>query len=467
MYLSCLPSLVFIFAVFVVSILSAQADQWIRSDYILTMAKGQTDALDGFIQIGEDGSIVAIAAGAPEGVDAEAIIDARGKIVVPGFVSGHNHLWQSAFRGLASEQELYGWLAGLHWTYGEHFESGDMYNFTLYGALDQLAHGITTTLNHSQNIAPTYADYMEQFAAEMAAGQHFIFSYVLDSEEATAAGRKAKLVDLMDATAAIEDRHVCLGFGLHGTGIYRSIQRHHEEVALAKELDLDMQIHYLEEKAQSYEKGQAMFSDLSADGGVWDGLVYAHFIHVTDEILTASAAAGAKMIWNPLSNGRLASGLADIPKYLEAGLAIGMGVDGSASADVCDPFQNMRMGMYALRMRDSSAAVMSCYDILSLHTLQTAKVLEVADRVGSLEVGKYADFLIVTPEAPIFDPYATLILASSASDIESVWVRGVKQVADGELLHHDMGAIKAEVAQRIARIVQVESAAPDESAQVD
>jgi len=440
------------------------ADQWIRSDYILTMANGSSDPVDGYLRISNNGVIVAVAEGEPSIAVDDALIDARGKIVIPGFVSGHNHLWQSAFRGLASDQELYGWLRALHWTYGDYFQDGDMYQFTLYGALDQLANGITTTLNHSQNVAPTYEQYLEQFKAEMDAGQHFVFSYVLDQDESEPEIRKAKLLSLIEDTARRPAPHACLGFGLHGVGIYRSMESHREEVALAKELDLDMQIHYLEEKAESLENGQAKFEDLAEKSGVWDGLVYAHFIHVTDKILDTSAKAGAKMIWNPLSNGRLASGLADIPKYLSAGLKIGMGVDGSASGDVCDPFQNMRMGMYALRMRDSEAAVMSSYGILQMHTLKTAEVLEVDDRVGSLEPGKYADFLIVQPESAVFDPYSTLALATSASDIESVWVRGKKQVENGQLLHHDMAEIKKEVARRVARIVSDQSTSQSSSA---
>ena len=429
-----------------------RADTWVVSDNILTLADYEQAPIDGYLHIAEDGTILAVSTGKPDAKEGDTVIDAQGKIVLPGFVSGHNHLWQSAFRGIASDKELYGWLQSLHWTYGEHFQERDMYTFTLYGALDQLKHGITTTLNHSQNIAPTYTDYIEQFEAEMDAGQHFVFSYILDMAEPTAAGRKAKLVELMESTQALSEPHACLGFGIHGIGIYFNLDRHKEEVAVAKELNLDMQVHYLEEKSESLENGQAKFEDYFEAVGLWDGLVYAHFIHVTDTILQNSIAARAKMIWNPLSNGRLASGLADIPGYQKSGLEVGMGVDGAASADICDPFQNMRMGMYALRMRDSSAEVMSCYDILRLHTLKTAEVLKVSDRVGSLEAGKYADFLIVEPESPIFDPYATLVMATSAPNIESIWVRGVKQVEANELLYHDLPAIKEEVATRVARI---------------
>lgn len=440
---------------------NAKSGTLIRCDYILTMVQGEMEPVDGYMTVSTDGKILSVDSGDAPDIEGFKFIDATGKIIIPGFVSGHNHLWQSAFRGIAGDEELYGWLQSLHWTYGKYFTDGDMYHFTLYGALDQLINGITTTLNHSQTVAPTYAHYMEQFEAEMDAGQHFVFSYVLDGFEESAEGRKAKLVSLIESTKALEGPHACLGFGLHGVGIYRNMDRHYEEVTIAKELGLDMQIHYLEEKAESYEKGQAKFADLCSHDGVWDGLVYAHFIHVTDEILEVSAQAGAKMIWNPLSNGRLASGLADIPRYLDSGIAIGMGVDGAASADICDPFQNMRMGMYALRMRDSKASVMPCYDILQLHTIKTAEVLEVADRVGSLEPGKYADFLIINPESPIFDPYATVVVASSASDIESVWVRGKPQVIETKLVYHDLEKIKDEVARRVDRIVAAEIAARD------
>jgi cytosine/adenosine deaminase-related metal-dependent hydrolase len=427
---------------------------YVRSDMIVTMADGPASVIDGYMEVGDDGRIIRIEAGDPDPLAVDELVDARGRIVMPGFLSGHNHLWQSAFRGLAGDKELYGWIENLHWTYGKFFQDGDMYNFTMHGALDQLRNGITSTMNHTQTIAPSYTNYMEQYTAEMDAGQHFIYSYALDNKESDFSLRKAKLVDLIAANESIEGPNPCLGFGLHGVGIYMGGEILKQEVSIAKELDLDIQIHYLEEKAQSLDSGQSKFVEFQAAGGVWDGLVYAHFIHVTDEILDASVAAGTKMIWNPLSNGRLASGLADIPHYLDEGLQIGMGVDGAASADIADPFQNMRMGMYALRMRDSDAGVMSAYQVLELHTLKTAQVLEVADQVGSLEPGKLADFLIIDPVSPVIDPYGTLVFATDASNIDSVWVSGVKQVEAGEPLLHDFEAVRAEMSQRVARIVK-------------
>lgn len=427
---------------------------YVRSDMIVTMADGPESVVDGYMEVGDDGRILRIEAGDPDLSEADELIDARGRIVMPGFLSGHSHLWQSAFRGIAGDKELYGWIGDLHWTYGKFFGEGDMYSFTLHGALDQLVNGITAGLNHSQSIGASYDNYMEQFTAGMDAGQHFIYSYALDANEPDPEARKAKLVALIAENEALAGPNPCLGFGLHGVGIYMGEDVLEQEVSVAKELDLDIQVHYLEEKAESLESGQSKFNEMKNAGMVSDGLVYAHFIHVSDDILSDSVAAGAKMIWNPLSNGRLASGLADVPHYMEEGLQVGMGVDGAASADIADPFQNMRMGMYALRMRDSDAEIMGAYEVLELHTLKTAEVLEIADQVGSLEPGKLADFLIIDPVSPVFDPYGTLVFATDASHIDSVWVQGVKQVENGEPLLHDFAAVRADMNQRVARIVK-------------
>ena len=123
-----------------------------------------------------------------------------------------------------------------------------------------------------------------------------------------------------------------------------------------------------------------------------------------------------------------ASGLADIPKYRKLGVAVGMGLDGQASADLSDPFENMRMGLYATRMKYQSATAMSVYDILAQHTIRSAEVMKVADRVGSLSRGKFADFLVLNPLdpdiGPLFDVIASVVVSCSSRNLAGVYVGG-------------------------------------------
>ncbi|MES2603537.1 MAG: amidohydrolase family protein, partial [Pseudomonadota bacterium] len=156
-----------------------QAQVLVENAILITVQEGVDVPMTGYLLAGADGLITAIGPGTYSGQlpAGTTRIDATDKFVIPGFVSGHNHLWQSAFRGIALDKVLYPWLDALHRTYGPHFGEGDFYWFTLHGALDQLLHGITTTYSHSQRLNSNEEQYLESMEAEMEVGQHFIFSY--------------------------------------------------------------------------------------------------------------------------------------------------------------------------------------------------------------------------------------------------------------------------------------------------
>ena len=228
------------------------------------------------------------------------------------------------------------------------------------------------------------------------------------------------------------------------------------DARLMRDYGLSNQTHYLE--APIDKEGQrARFAYLITAGSLGPDLFFGHFIHTDEAILKTVAAAGSGMSWNPLSNGRLASGIADIPKYLTLGVKVGMGVDGQASADLPDPFENMRMGLYFIRAKYESALVMQPLDVLRLHTMGSATVMGVADKIGSLESGKFADFLVVDPgsgfdRAPVYDPVATLVFACNTQNLAAVYVGGHCVMRAGNTLDHDAAAVAAEVARRVGRI---------------
>ena len=174
-YLYCLSALL-LFALHSV----CHALTLVEGATILTMAEADKDAFIGYLLIDDEGQIRQVAEGTYEGSTVDTKINASGKIIIPGFVSGHSHLWQSAFRGISANTETWPWLHAMPWKYGDHFAEGDFYNFTLHGALDQLAHGITTTYNHSQRLEATEEHYLESLTASLDSGQRFVFAYKSD-----------------------------------------------------------------------------------------------------------------------------------------------------------------------------------------------------------------------------------------------------------------------------------------------
>jgi cytosine/adenosine deaminase-related metal-dependent hydrolase len=104
-----------------------------------------------------------------------------------------------------------------------------------------------------------------------------------------------------------------------------------------------------------------------------------------------------------------------------------MGIDGEASADLADPFENMRAGLYAVRDKYEDATVISPYQVFWLHTMGSADALGMKSKLGSLEPGKFGDFLVINPArlgAVIEDPYANLVLVTSERDVDRVYVGG-------------------------------------------
>ncbi|EQB54399.1 hypothetical protein CGLO_05776 [Colletotrichum gloeosporioides Cg-14] len=187
------------------------------------------------------------------------------------------------------------------------------------------------------------------------------------------------------------------------------------------------QIHYLESpRSVDVDLEQSRWTWLRDAGAVNSRLILGHFLHPTPDILEEASSAGLKMSWNPISNGRLGPGIADIPKYRRHKLPIGMGVDGEASSDRSDPFENMRVGLYSVRGKYQDPSVLSPQDVFRMHTLGAADVLGVADKVGSLEVGKLADIVLLNPPhmGHLGNPVSAFVFSSGVEDIERVFIGG-------------------------------------------
>ncbi|MEM7673934.1 MAG: amidohydrolase family protein [Verrucomicrobiota bacterium] len=432
--------------------LQISAQTLYRDGAIAPMTRSVEAHVKAWMLVGEDGIIKSLGAGEPstEIVEsANTVLSLEGKIIMPGFVSGHSHLWQSAFRGIAPDGELWPWLQALHWTYGDNYAPGDLKAFTAHGAWDQLCHGVTTTYNHTHWMDHDYAIFLEQFEAEMETPQRFIFSSCVDfqGDSDLWTPRLKALKEQVDVKPENSLLEVALNLRPYG-----SPEATEAQVDLADELDINFQMHYLEDSGRQ-EAERSNWPKYKEAGIPTERATFAHFIHTDEAILKDSVEAGVGMVWNPLSNGRLGSGLANIPKYLKRGLPVAMGVDGQASADTSDPFQNMRMGLYATRMQEENSQGLQPIDMLRLHTIDTAVVLDVDSYVGSLEVGKFADFLVINPKSPITGPVwdvaAHLVFACSASNIESIYVGGRKVIENGQPIDFDLDALAQEVETRI------------------
>ncbi|GAB3285597.1 amidohydrolase family protein [Kineosporia babensis] len=402
-----------------------------------------------------DGKIAALGSGPAPQVEGTEIIDVQGAFVAPGFVSTHSHLFTSASRGLGASEYLYGWATAMY-APTARCTPEQMYWHTLHGALDVLANGVTTLFDFNDPRRP-WAPMVQgrrqelpplrpfefgtaQLDAKVASGLRTISAIQLESEN----DDPEKAFEDWAATVEYlrgQDRSLALDAAVYGAVQWAPNPAVAElEVRAMGEYSVLNQAHFLE-TPEHVELQQSKFAWYADAGALGPQMIFGHFVQTTPAIVEAVADSGAAVSWQPVANGRLGSGFADVVGLRKAGVRVGIGIDDQACTDLSDPWQAMRFGLFGTRAHQQDPTVLTPADVFAMATQDAADVLGVGDRVGSLDVGKFADFVVVDPRdpdiGPVRDPLASYVLAMSLRNLRSVYVGG-RPVAHGSRSTHPL-----------------------------
>jgi 5-methylthioadenosine/S-adenosylhomocysteine deaminase len=185
--------------------------------------------------------------------------------------------------------------------------------------------------------------------------------------------------------------------------------------------------------------------------------VAAHGVWVTDDDIATLARRHVGIAHNPESNMKLADGVAPVPKYLKAGVAVGLGTDGAASNNDLDMFEAMREAAFLHKLEARDPRVLPATQALELATIGGARVLGLDDKVGSLEAGKRADVIVVgtarARQTPLYDPVSQLVYATHGDDVKTTVVEGRVLMRDRRMLTLDEAAVLSD-ARRFAASVR-------------
>jgi 5-methylthioadenosine/S-adenosylhomocysteine deaminase len=427
----------------------------VRNAFLLTLADARPEPFMGWLTAGDDGKLTAVEPGEPPGdVGADRVVDAGGAFVAPGFLSAHSHIFTSGSRGLGVDDALYGWVDAMT-THTRHSTAEDIFWCTFHGALDFLNNGITTAYDFTDSRLPLamdskgrrvmagplkpFAHAQAQIRAKAEAGLRFINSVLLNDEF----GEDEEIFARFGETKAYADTFVdsglCLGSAISGAVQWSSDPATaRREAETMRRFGVLNQPHFLE-TAQEIDLQRSKWPLYRDAGAFGPKLIFGHFVQATEDMIAEAGRCGCGMVWQPTSNGRLASGFANIRACVDAGIRIGVGLDDQSCTDISDPWQNMRMGIYTQRANAKDPKAMGVAQMLRLHTLGSAEVLGIADRVGSLEVGKFADFLVVDPRdpdtGPTWNPLGTYVLACGLRNLKAVYRGGELVSRDGRSTH--------------------------------
>jgi 5-methylthioadenosine/S-adenosylhomocysteine deaminase len=190
--------------------------------------------------------------------------------------------------------------------------------------------------------------------------------------------------------------------------------------------------------------GASVIRHLDALGLLDASTVLAHCVWLDEEEIGILARTGATASHNPLSNLKLASGIAPVPAMLAAGVRVTLGTDGAISGNDLDMWLAMRLAAVLHKGATLDAGAVATGQVLDMVTRDAATALGAGDRIGALEPGRFADMILIDLDrahaVPLFDPLTHLVYSCTRSDVRHVYVGGAEVVRDGSLVRHDLGA---------------------------
>lgn len=379
-----------------------------------------------------DGVIVAI--GDVSGYTGEQVIDAREGIVLPGFVNLHTHLPMTLLRGIAENVDLQGFLETVWAEEARIMGPRGTYLGARLGALEALLGGTTTALDMY-----FHPEAAHQGAVEVGI-RHAIGPVFFDFPGPDDMQWHERL-DLARNWPMILDRiggaQVPVFLMPHSPLIVNP--DHLREIdAIAGEIDARIHTHNSEnakEDEATIAAHGARPTRLLADAGLLDPrTVLAHCVTLDADDQAMIAAARASIAHNPGSNLKLASGAMDLVGYRNQGINVGLGTDGCSSSNDLDMFAVLRLAANLARLVHHDPAAISAAQVLQSATLHGARAIGMGESIGSLEVGKQADVIIVDTGAPhmtpLHEPHTALVYAAGRADVRDVFVAGVQVIAD-------------------------------------
>lgn len=401
-------------------------------------------------KIADIGKTAALAAKYPH----EFKYDLSQHIVMPGMVSTHMHCVQSILRGIAEDQDLISWMCDRIWVAQGNIEGPEAYAAARMSIAEMLKGGTTCFIESLW--AERYGFENLVKAVDESGIRGCLGKVVMDVnpdqpefrtkmhhglvEDGSSLTNAVAMFDRYNGTS---DGRVQVWFGARTPGGVTSAL-YQKMTAVAREKGIRITMHCIEEK-----EDREVFDEMKKEpmeyceemGVLGNGTVLIHMVWPSDDDISRLARTGTHIAHCPSSNLKLGSGFAPIPKYLDAGVNVGIGCDGAPCSNKLDMFQEMSLAAKAQKGLHRDAKLLPAETMIEMATIRGAEAVGLEDSIGSLEIGKKADFIAIVlknlHQLPVYDPVSTVVYATNAGDVSLVVVDGRVLVQEGVLVTMD------------------------------
>jgi 5-methylthioadenosine/S-adenosylhomocysteine deaminase len=424
-------------------------DILIKNGIILTMDAENSIIENGFLNIQGD-TISHVGRDDGRKLDARKIVDAKGGLILPGLINGHTHAAMSLFRGLADDLPLMEWLNNYIFPVESRMDEDFVFTGTLLACAEMIMSGSTT-------FCDMYLFEEEVARAAKEAGLRCLVGEVLYDFDSPNYG---SIENGLRYTASLIKRwegDPLVSIAVEPHSVFTcSPDLLSDANDLALRYKAPLIIHLAETTSELDEirkkYGKTPVEHLKSLGLLGPHLIADHCVHVMDHEIKLLAENGVKVIHNPESNMKLASGLAPIPAMLAHGMTVGLGTDGCASNNNLDLFAEMDMAAKVHKVNTMDSTVMDALTVLKMATIEGATALGMGEITGSLEKGKRADVIIVDTRkphlTPMYNPYSHLVYAARGNDVSHSIINGRLVMEDRKLLTIDLDEIMKRARQK-------------------
>ena len=396
--------------------------------------------------------IIASLSESPEGFVADKTIDGKGKMLIPGLVNSHTHAGMTLFRNSADDMLLNDWLFNRIFPLEDKLVAQDVYWSVQLAVMEMLSTGTTAFID-------MYYFTEEYMRALGETGIRCAYSRGLQGDISDKETAETKLKIVLGEIDKWKDQER-LKFMLAPHALYTCDEWLQREIAdAAKGRGIPIHTH-LAESPDEIDTIKASFGCTPIEQAEKTGLlsettVAAHCVHLTQSDIQLLAQRGVNVVTNPVSNLKLANGVAPVPKLLQAGINVAMGTDGAPSNNTLNMFRELSMLSLVQKGVNHDAQAIAAREGFEIASRNGARAMGY-DNLGEIKTGNIADLVILDLDRPnmqpVNDPIAALAYSANGSEVETVIVDGKVLMENREFLTMDRERVYYEIDKICERI---------------
>lgn len=361
------------------------------------------------------------------------VIDASGKVLMPGLINTHSHISMSVFRETVDGLKTQDWLTQKIWPMEDKLTNNDIYYATLLSCLEMIQTGCTT-------INDMYFMTDDIIKAALESGIRLQTTRTLMGYEEKDESRLTELKELLDRYNNSDT--ISFNVGIHG--LYTSNENYVKKcVDFAESENLNIHMHFCENEQER--------NDIVRDYGVnnpaevirndFKGIhnILAHSVKISDEDINILKDTNSFISHCPISNLKLGCGIAPITKMISNGICVSLGTDGQGSGSNLDMFETMKFTALLQKGINENPEDLPAYEVLKMATINGAKTLNLDKEIGSIEVGKAADLILIDLDSVLVNPvnniFAEIVYNVKGYNVDTTIVNG-KILMENKVIKH-------------------------------